>query len=62
LRPVVWIRNNLTGRPAFTLTEDEAKTKSADFLHDDLEHRIAAGDVRFDVIALLDAPATPPWT
>ncbi|MDN3279159.1 catalase family peroxidase [Frankia sp. RB7] len=42
-----------------TLGEDEAKAKSADFLHDDLERRIAAGDVRFNVIALLDHPGDP---
>jgi catalase len=42
-----------------TLTEDEAKAKSADFLHDDLEKRIAAGDVRFSVMALLDRPGDP---
>ncbi|MDI4237013.1 catalase family peroxidase [Bradyrhizobium sp. Arg237L] len=42
-----------------TLTEDEAKAKSADFLHDDLENRIAAGDVRFNVMALLDRPGDP---
>ena len=42
-----------------TLTEDEAKAKSADFLHDDLESRIAAGDVRFSVMALLDRPGDP---
>ena len=42
-----------------TLTEDEVKAKSADFLHDDLEKRIAAGDVRFSVMALLDRPGDP---
>jgi catalase len=42
-----------------TLTEDEAKAKSADFLHDELESRIAAGDVRFNVMALLDRPGDP---
>jgi catalase len=42
-----------------TLTEDEAKAKSADFLHDDLENRIAAGDVRFNVMALLARPGDP---
>ena len=41
------------------LTEDEVKAKSADFLHDDLEKRIAAGDVRFSVMALLDRPGDP---
>jgi catalase len=42
-----------------TLTEDGAKTKSADFLLDDLEKRIAAGDVRLNVMALLDRPGDP---
>lgn len=42
-----------------TLTEEEAKPKSADFLHDDLENRIAAGDVRLNVMALLDRPGDP---
>ncbi|OAF12890.1 catalase [Bradyrhizobium centrolobii] len=42
-----------------TLTEEEAKTKSADFLRDDLERRVAAGDVRFNVMALLDRPGDP---
>jgi catalase len=42
-----------------TLSEDEAKAKSADFLHADLENRIAAGDVRFSVMALLDRPGDP---
>jgi catalase len=42
-----------------TLTENEAKTMSADFLRDDLDHRIAAGDVRFSVMALLDRPGDP---
>lgn len=42
-----------------TLTEDEARAKSADFLHADLEHRIASGDVRFNVMALLDLPGDP---
>lgn len=42
-----------------TLTEDEARTKSVDFLHDDLGMRIAAGEVRFNVMALLDRPGDP---
>jgi catalase len=42
-----------------TLTEDEAKAKSADFMHDDLESRIAAGDIRFSVMALLGRPGDP---
>jgi len=42
-----------------TLSEDEARTKSVDFLHDDLARRIAAGDVRFNVMALLDRPEDP---
>lgn len=42
-----------------TLTEDEAKAKSADFLHDDLKNRIAKADVRLNVMALLDRPGDP---
>jgi catalase len=42
-----------------TPTEDEARAKSADFLHDDLESRIAAGDIRFSVMALLGRPGDP---
>ena len=42
-----------------TLTEQEAATKSVDFLHDDLNTRIATGDVRFNVMALLDRPGDP---
>ncbi len=42
-----------------TLTEDEAKAKSADFLNDDLDSRIATRDVRFSVMALLDRPGDP---
>lgn len=42
-----------------TLSEDEAKAKSADFLHDDLARQIATGDVRFNVMALLDRPGDP---
>jgi catalase len=41
------------------LTENEANAKSADVLHDDLEHRIATGDVRFSLMALLDRPGDP---
>ncbi len=41
------------------LTERAAKTKLADFLRADLESRIAAGDVRFNVLALLDLPGDP---
>jgi catalase len=39
-----------------TLSDEEAKTKPADFLVADLEKRIAEGGVRFDVMALLDRP------
>jgi catalase len=42
-----------------TPTRHEGKAKSADFLHDDLKSRIAAGDVRFSVMALLDRPGDP---
>jgi catalase len=41
------------------LTEDEARGKSADFLRDDLDQRIAARDVRFSVMALLDRSGDP---
>lgn len=43
------------GRP----TEDVATAKSTDLLQDDLESRIAARDVRFSVMALLDRPGDP---
>jgi len=46
-------------RGEITLTEDEARTKPTDFLHDDLGTRIAAGNVRFNVMALLDRPGDP---
>jgi catalase len=42
-----------------TLNEDDARAKHADFLHDDLGKRIAAGTVRFNVMALLDRPGDP---
>jgi catalase len=42
-----------------TLAGDKAKASSADFLHEDLESRIASGDVRFNVMALLDRPGDP---
>jgi catalase len=42
-----------------TLPDDEARARSADFLHDDLGNRIARGDVRFSVMALLDRPGDP---
>src|SRR5215475_6917012 len=42
-----------------TLTEEEAKAKPRDFMHDDIESRIAARDIRFSVIALLDCPGDP---
>lgn len=42
-----------------TPTEDEARTKTTDFLYDDLEGRIVAGDVRFSVMALLGRPGDP---
>ncbi|MGY3129629.1 catalase [Bradyrhizobium sp. USDA 4501] len=41
------------------LSEDEARTKSADVWNDDLELRIAARDVRFSVMAVLDCPGDP---
>jgi catalase len=42
-----------------TQTRDKAKAGSDDFVHHELEHRIAAGDVRFSVMALLDRPGDP---
>lgn len=42
-----------------TLSEDEAKARPADFLHDDLGKRIATGHVRFNVMVLLDRPGDP---
>jgi catalase len=42
-----------------TLTEDEAKVNSADFLNEDLNSRIAARGIRFSVMALLDRPGDP---
>jgi catalase len=42
-----------------TLTESEVTAKSASFLHDDLQHRVTSGDVRFSVMALLDRPGDP---
>ena len=38
---------------------DAAAAKSVDFLNHELEERIAAGDVRFSVLALLDRPGDP---
>jgi catalase len=42
-----------------TLSEDDARAKPTDFLQDDLGKRIAAGTVRFNVMALLDRPGDP---
>ena len=42
-----------------TLTNDEARGRSADFLNEDLDLRIATRDVRFSVMALLDRPGDP---
>ena len=42
-----------------TLTEDDATTKSPDFLHDQLERRVATGDIRFSVLSVLDRPGDP---
>lgn len=39
--------------------EGKAGTTSANILHDDLKKRIATGDVRFSVMALLDRPGDP---
>jgi len=46
-------------RGEVTLSAEQAATKSADFLHEDIEQRIAAGDVRFNVMALPDRPGDP---
>jgi len=46
-------------RGEVTLSAERAATKSADFLHEDIEQRIAAGDVRFNVMALPDRPGDP---
>jgi catalase len=40
-------------------TKGDARSKSADVLHDDLESRIAAGDIRFSLMALLGQPDDP---
>jgi catalase len=40
-------------------TEVKLRIKSAELLHDDLESRIAARDIRFSVMALLDHPGDP---
>ncbi|MBR0796249.1 catalase [Bradyrhizobium jicamae] len=37
----------------------QARARSADVLHDDLESRIAAGDIRFSLMALLGRPDDP---
>lgn len=42
-----------------TQPETTARAKPAEFLHDDLESRIAARDMRFSVMALLDRPGDP---
>jgi catalase len=42
-----------------TPSRGEPRAKSADFLQEDLEARIAAGDVRFNLMALLDRPGDP---
>ena len=42
-----------------TPTGDRSRTKSTDFLHAELAARIAAGDIRFNVMALLDRPGDP---
>jgi catalase len=41
------------------LMEDEAEASSADFLCDELEHRVGTGDVRFSVMALVGLPGDP---
>jgi catalase len=44
---------------AVTPSGEATGAKCADFLHHDLETRIAAGDVRFNIMALLDRPGDP---
>ncbi|MBR0706471.1 MULTISPECIES: catalase family peroxidase [Bradyrhizobium] len=46
-------------RGEIALSAEEARTKPADFLRDDLGGRIAGGHVRFNVMALLDRPGDP---
>jgi catalase len=41
------------------LAEDAARTKPEEFLHDDLESRIAARDIRFSLMAVLGRPGDP---
>ena len=41
------------------LTEDAARTKPEEFLHDDLESRIAARDIRFSLMAVLGRSGDP---
>jgi catalase len=40
-------------------TESDLTASFANFLHDDLEHRVTSGDIRFSVMALLDRPGDP---
>jgi catalase len=40
-------------------TESKVRLKPAELLHDDLESRIAAREIRFSVMALLDRPGDP---
>jgi len=40
----------------------KVRMRLAELLHDDLESRIAARDIRFSVMALLDRPDDLPWT
>lgn len=40
-------------------TKDEAKTDAADLLHGELEQRVATGDIRFSLMALLGRPDDP---
>jgi catalase len=42
-----------------TRTQEEAMAKSADFLCEEVESRIAAGDIRFSLTALLSRPDDP---
>jgi len=42
-----------------TVSDEQAQTLSPDFLFKDLEQRLAAGPIHFDVLALLDRPGDP---
>jgi len=41
------------------MSRGKARTRSVDLLHDDLEQRVATGDIRFSLMALLGRPDDP---